>query len=435
MNTDDTPEPDEWSMPDHSDEWGHDPDLEPDEAYWNAHLRDQDELDRSLAKPAEYTPPSVSDGDHDDGEDHTSYWPIDLTALFASGYEPQQPELHPRADGQALLYRGRCHACNGEGESGKSWFMLIACLQTIRNGEHVVYLDYEDNASTTVARLLALGVDGDAVIRFFHYMQPVEATFHRGATGVKFTPAFFDLHTIIDRHQPALVVIDGVTEAMWQHMLDPEKNGDFTIFHDNLTRPIARKGPACSYIDHVTKDKESRGKYAIGGVHKYNAMDGAVYSFHPQRKFGVGRHGSSRINIEKDRPGQLRQHTPDDKFIGELHLISDPDTHDLTWKLKSPDIDPTAATFRPTHYMEKLWDWIAGRNESEVHPTARQIDDSGLGAAKYLRQARALLVAEGFVTTTLGARNALHHLAAKEYREKDDPLSDKYDGPDIKEAT
>jgi hypothetical protein len=448
MSPDDTPEPPEWSMPDHA--WDdHTPD-EPDwwkaerteavanviddpgpDHHWSAEEAavEQAELDASLAHPSTYEHPEGAM--EEDDEDHTSYWPINLAALFDAGYQPKQPEIGERKDGQPLFYRGKCHACNGEGESGKSWFLLIGCLQAIRAGEHVLYLDYEDNEETLVTRLLALGATAGQVLEYLHYMAPSEATFMFTSQGVKYTPAHFELHETMDRYEPTFVVIDGVTEAMWQHMLDPEKNGEFTIFHENFTRPLARKGAATAYIDHVTKDKESRGKYAIGGVHKYNAMDGVVFSFHPLTSFGVGRHGSSRIKIEKDRPGQLRQHTPDGKHVADLHLISDPVTHELTWEVRAPDDNGTGVAFRPTHYMEKLWEWISKRNESEIHPTARQIDDSGLGAAKYLRQARALLVAEGFVTTTVGARNALHHLASTPYREKDDPLSDKYDGPDL----
>lgn len=421
---DDTPEPSEWSMPDHS--WD-DHDAPPlTDATW------LDDIDSSLPSIATYiapTPPPSRSNDHtvppdDDGEDHTTYWPVDLAKLFSAGYEPQQPEFLTRTDGQPLMYRGKCHACNGEGESGKSWFMLIACLQAIRQGEHVLYLDYEDVAATTVTRLLALGATPEEVLGQLHYMEPLEATFTRTASGIKYTAAHADLHTIMDRYQPSLVIIDGVTEAMWKHMLDPDKNGEFTIFHDNFTKPLARLGAATGYIDHVVKDKEARGKYAIGGVHKYNAMDGAVYSFHPLTSFGVGQHGSTRIKLEKDRPGQLRQHTPDGKHIADLHLISDPTTHALTWEIRAPaDNQPK---FRPTHYMEQLYDWINGRNDQGEFPNARQIDDSGIGAAKYLRQARALLVAEGHVTATEGPRKSLLHRAAKPYREADDPLSDKY---------
>ena len=413
---DDTPEEPAWYRQERHEAWeALGPGAEPD---------DGDELNASLAKPTAYKAPTADDPD-DDGNTHTSWWPIRLRTLFEHGYEPQRPELFARSDGQPLLYPGKCHACNGEGESGKSWFLLIACLLTIKAGQHVLYIDFEDTEDTVVSRLLALGADPDEVIALFHYMAPNEPTFTLTPRNeVRYTPAHADLWAVLERHTIALVVIDGVTEAMGTHGLDPEKNGEFRLFHDTLTRPIARSGPACAYIDHVTKDKESRGKYAIGGVHKYNAMDGAVFSFQPLTTFGVGQHGSSRINVQKDRPGQLRQHTPDGKHVADLHLISDPTSHKLTWKMRAPD--DTATKFRPTHYMQELYGWIEDQNERGIHPNARQIDDSGLGAAKYLRQARALLVAEGYVTTTEGPRMSLLHRAAKPYRETTDPLSDKY---------
>lgn len=415
------PPPDSWDAddaPPHGDE----------DATW------LDELDASLPSLATYTAPKPVKAEtnghakspEDDGEEHTSYWPVNLAELFKAGYEPQQPEFLTRNDGQPLLYRGKCHACNGEGESGKSWFLLIACLQAIRAGEHVLYLDYEDHAETTVTRLLALGATPEEVLGQLHYMEPLEAVFTRNGAGIRYTPAHADLFTIIDRYNPAVIVIDGVTEAMWKHMLDPDKNGEFTLFHDNFTKPLARTGAAVSYIDHVTKDKEARGKYAIGGVHKFNVIDGAVFSFQPLTSFGVGRHGSSKISVQKDRPGQLRQHTPDGKHIADLHLISDPTSHELTWEIRAPGEERTAS-FRPTHYMAMLWDWIADKNAVGETPNTRQIDDSGLGSAKYLRQARALLVSEGYVETDHGPRNSLLHRTVTRYDETTDPMSDKYE--------
>ena len=419
----DTPEPPEWSM---ADQHWEDPEIAEDLDYWLGHLRQQDDLDASLPALKTYTPPPATHGDTN-GTEHTTWWPVDLAELFTDGYEPQQPELLERTDGRRLLYRGKCHACNGEGESGKSWFLLIACLQVVAAGGHVLYLDFEDTAQTVVTRLLALGAQPADVLARFHYTRPTEATFTRTNSGPRYAPGYADLHATLDRYHPELVVIDGVAEAMALHALDPEKNNDFVTFHDTLTRPIARTGAACAYIDHVTKDREARGKYAIGGVHKFNVIDGAVFSFTPRTAFGVGRHGSSQINVQKDRPGQLRQHTPDGKHIADLHLISDPDTHRLTFEIRAPGDD--GGQWRPPHYMEKVYDWIADRNDQGVHPVARQIEDAGLGAANHIRAARSVLVAEGYVTTSPGARNALHHLAVKPYRRALDPLDDQYQPP------
>ena len=60
-------------------------------------------------------------------------------------------------------------------------------------------------------------------------------------------------------------------------------------------------------LDHVTKDREGRGRYAIGAVHKLNALDGGAYILENRHPFGVGRTGRSTVRVAKDRPGQLRR--------------------------------------------------------------------------------------------------------------------------------
>jgi hypothetical protein len=58
----------------------------------------------------------------------------------------------------------------------------------------------------------------------------------------------------------------------------------------------------------VTKAEEARDRYALGAVHKLNALDGAQYLLDDRRQFGVGITGTSMVRIAKDRPGQLRVH-------------------------------------------------------------------------------------------------------------------------------
>lgn len=391
-------------------------------------VHEYEDLDDSLPPPSAY---KASSNGHKppagDDEDHTSWWPVDLSTLFSDDFEPQRPEVMARDDGQLLFYAGKCHACNGEGESGKSWFCLIACLQEINAGRHVLYVDFEDDAETVVTRLLALGANTTTVLEFFHYLKPHEPLFTRGHNGPVFTKANTEFATILEQQELSLVVLDGIAEVMGLHALDPEKNNDYVLFHEHLPRMIARTGPAVVQIDHVTKNPENRGRNAIGAVHKFNSIDGAIFSFNPVAEFGVGQHGISKVSIQRDRPGQLRQHTPDRKHIADLHLISHPDTHELTWQIQPPG--EGAPRFRPTHYMAQLCEWLKNRNLAGEAPTARHIDESGLGAAKYLRQARVLLVEEGYVTTEDGPRRALLHTVVKEYREADDPLSDRFVAP------
>ena len=56
----------------------------------------------------------------------------------------------------------------------------------------------------------------------------------------------------------------------------------------------------------MVKDREGRNGHALGGVHKLNAVDGAMYVLEPRDPFGIGLPGRSRL-LAEDRPGQLRR--------------------------------------------------------------------------------------------------------------------------------
>ena len=311
------------------------------------------DIDADLPAPNTYKAPLVVVPDLlDDGQEHTSWWPVNLADLFNGTHKPPMPELFQRCDGQPLLYRGKCHAFNGESESGKTWAALIACVLAIMAGEHVLYLDFEDTADTVVTRLLALGAKPEDVLTFFHYVQPAEPLVHRGG---KYTAGNTDLATVVEHYPITLAVIDGITEAMTMHGLKLEDNADYATFHGALPRRLALTGAAVVQIDHVTKSTENRGRWASGAQHKLAAMDGAVFSFDAKEPFGLGRHGITQVSIEKDRPGQLRQHAKG-KRIADLHLESDPETHALGWRLEVPEGEAvnSSGSMVPTVLMESV---------------------------------------------------------------------------------
>jgi hypothetical protein len=107
-----------------------------------------------------------------------------------------------------------------------------------------------------------------------------------------------------------LVIIDGVTEAMAAHGLNPLDNADAATFSHRLPVPFAVAGATVLMIDHVTKAAEGRGRYALGAQHKLAAVDGAAYTIDLLRPFGHGLRGLAKISIAKDRPGRVREHSP-----------------------------------------------------------------------------------------------------------------------------
>ncbi|WP_225859145.1 DnaB-like helicase N-terminal domain-containing protein [Streptomyces albicerus] len=231
--------------------------------------------------------------------DATGWGFSDLTPVLDGTHKPAQPVVGARDDGIGMFYPGRVNGIQGESEAGKSWVALVSCLVEINRGCHVVYMDFEDSEEGVVSRLLLIGATPQDIAERFHYVRP-------GAT-----PAPAQLRSFIDRIgalQPSLIVVDGVTEAMVMLGLELKENTEIAKFGRMLLRPLADTGAAVVPLDHVVKNNENRGRYALGGVHKLNAVDGVQYMLEAVRPFGINTEGRSRLRIAKDRPAQIRKH-------------------------------------------------------------------------------------------------------------------------------
>ena len=147
----------------------------------------------------------------------------------------------------------------------------------------------------------------------FHYLRP------EGDLRVKANTR--DLAEVLHTWPITLAISDGTTEAMALHNLNPLDNADIATFNSILVKPLLTFGPAVVALDHVIKSREGRGRYALGAVHKLNAVSGAGFLLENIKPFGVGLKGRSRILITKDRPGQLRTHGK--PSIGGLHTYGD----------------------------------------------------------------------------------------------------------------
>ena len=191
--------------------------------------------------------------------------PVDLAALLAAGVQPLRPTLLARDDGLCLLYPGRTHSVSGESGSGKSWLAQWVTATTLQAGAYALYLDYESSGSSVVARLLALGCTADDVGRLV-YVNPDAP------------PAGPEFEALLGRRY-ALAVVDGVTEALALSGLAGDNltnsNDAVTKWHSLLPKRIAEStGAAVVQVDHVTKSKDNRGAYAIGGQAKRASITG-----------------------------------------------------------------------------------------------------------------------------------------------------------------
>jgi AAA domain len=255
-------------------------------------------------------------------DDESTWAPVDLGPALRGEQTADPPAILPRTDDICLLYAGKVHSIYGEPESGKTWLALLGTASELLAGHCVAYIDFEDDAATAVERLRALGVPGEAIEDRLIYIRPDERLDQAG---------WAELADALDVEDLTFVVFDGMTEALALENVDIIDNTRVAKWIVEVPKRIARETRATVVlIDHVTKDGDSRGP--IGAQHKLAGIT-AAYLVKRAKPFGRGLNGSSRIKIEKDRPGHVRRHATKDE-IAELKFKSDLATGAVTMELK-----------------------------------------------------------------------------------------------------
>lgn len=268
----------------------------------------------------------------DDNEEPTSsWWPVDLDDHLSGTHTPIEGDHFRREhDNVALLYAGRVHSFYGESESGKSWLAQIAAAQLIEAGQPVAYIDFEAEAADIVNRLILLGAQPHNIRKHLRYIRPDSAY---QATD----PAWQTLANT----PTALIIIDGVGEALTMWGGATKDNDDVWRWMRLFPRALARAtGAAVVTVDHVTKDKENRGRFAIGGQAKLSAIDGAAYLIEPFQALAPGAVGKLTMRVTKDRPGNVRKHAGDwrksDRTQEAAVAIIDATSHPIRAHLDPP---------------------------------------------------------------------------------------------------
>jgi hypothetical protein len=329
--------------------------------------------------------------DEPEPEPEPSSWrPVDLTLVLSGNWQPPKPTVGRRSDGKGLLYPGRTHTGVGETEAGKGWFALTASADEMKDGNHVVYVDFEDDEGTVISRLLTLGIGRDLIGQQFHYIRPEDPLKGHHLE---------ELIAVLHDYQPTLAHLDGITEAMRLHGLDPIDNIDISLFNTGVVKHFTITGAAQLSLDHVVKDRDGRGKYALGGVHKLNIVSGASYILENRRPFGIGIKGVSTIKIAKDRPGQVRVNTLPSSggldWYGDLVLDSKGEEYaesciypPIEQEQQSPTSIPT------TEYMERVAKFLREKGPID----SKQLIETGVeGRAVAVRDALNRLMLDGYV--------------------------------------
>jgi hypothetical protein len=257
-----------------------------------------------------------------------SWAPRDITAVLDGTFTTPEPDLGFRSDGEAMLYSGKEHSIASEPECGKTWWVLMQVRSVLENGGNVVYVDFEDDEGTIVGRLHhTLGVPARMLgPDRFRYVRPETA------------PKPAQYRALFD-FKPRLVVLDGVTEGMNLLGLEINSNDNASAWRKIFVRPALAVGAATLSTDHVVKDRDSRGRFAIGGGHKLAGLTGAMFKLEQVKPFGKGLRGSSRVVVTKDRNGGLRgkgepTKEPGITYMGDL--VGDSTGDMSTWEFYKP---------------------------------------------------------------------------------------------------
>jgi hypothetical protein len=347
----------------------------------------------------------------------TSWSPLSLRpVLVGERRDDDLPTILERVDGVALVYPGKLHWVSSEPESGKTWLILKAVAQEIAAGNDVVIVDFEDSPEGTVDRLRALGVKDYEIESHLHYVQP---------DGPLTDVALQELAPALIA--ATLVTIDACSEAMGIQELDSYDNRDVERWIRTCVKPLARFGAAVLVADHVTKSKESRGRFSIGAQHKLAAIDGAAYTLTTAKPFGRGREGLVRVAVAKDRRGRVRGAAANGKTIADFRLVSDEETGAVAAELRPPTSENAGGGFRPTGYMESVSRYL----EHQIEPVStQQMMKTVIGGTSHKRAALECLVSEGFVKREGGPRNALVLSSIRSFREADAASTEGHDDVD-----
>lgn len=285
-----------------------------------------------------------------------------------------------------LAYPGRRHVWSGPPESAKTLAAYIVSLEHIRAGGTVAVIDFEMGPYDARDRLRDLGATPSEFAQLL-YIEPDSVKANEDI-----------LAHLVSEFTPTLVVVDAAAGAYELQELDDNKRVDAELFARALINPLWQQGVASIVLDHVTKNGETRGRYAIGSERKIGGAD-VHLGFDAIVPLGRGRTGLVKITTHKDRLGYLPR-----PRAAELELRSDPTTHRIAWTFReaTPDSED-GDTWKPSVLMVRVSEYLQAQDGAV---SRNAIETSVTGKRDYVRQAMDELLAGGYVSEQQGARGS-----------------------------
>lgn len=361
-------------------------------------------LDAGASDPREWK--HHTDLANDTTDDYAPSWGrIDLTSYTNGSYKAPDAELMPRADGICLLYPGLVHSLHGESESGKSWIMQAEMARVLKAGGSVLMVDFESDPASVVQRLRLLGVSDSDIMTNFDYRRPEmrpESALERAAWEDMLKGSY------------KIAVIDGVTDALGLWGAKTVDNDEVASWIRTFPKAVAdRTGAAVVLIDHVSRNTDTRGRFAIGAQAKMAGLSGAAYVVDVEEPLGVGLRGVLTLRVAKDRPGQVRGNCgparKSDRTQEAARFVLDSVGSTLEATLEAPDL--MSQEFRPTNMMRAISDFV----EKNPGASGKNIRDVVTGNSSMIADTIKLLVKEGYLKAEKGKRGSVIHTVVKPF--------------------
>jgi hypothetical protein len=319
-------------------------------------------------------------------------WWEEVDLLAARGEPEDKPDI------AGISYPGNLALHFGEPTAAKSWLNLILCVELAREDKHSLWFDREMNTRLMIQRLDALGATDEEIQRI-HYRRPDEIA------------DAFVLHALAERYEPALCVYDALVGIATLEQLDEYKGPDVEYIYQRYARPFMDAGAAVHFIDHVIKDKEARGRWATGSQRKLGGVDVGL-SVEMMQPFGRGKTGRAKIVNRKDRFGGLA--AVEGQVVCDIVLVSDPETHKISWRFEEHKSSNNPLDNRPTWYMEQVSKVL----EAQVEPMSQNAIETLVGRNRdYVRKALLCLEMEGYARHATGPRSAKLYSSLRAFRD------------------
>jgi len=324
----------------------------------------------------------------------------DNAAIIAAGLDPERPSVGEFSPGKFLFYAGRLNEIHGEPGTGKSNIGAVASILTLAKDQQVLCIDPEDSATSAIRRLVSFGCSHDVIIKGFRH------------TGCPTSEDYSRLHAWAERNKPALVLVDGLAEALAADGLSEDKPDEFLKYCRDRLQPFTAAGAAVLLADHVVKSTESRGRWSRGTGAKMGRYDGVSYSVELGKGYSPSVPGFVRLRISKDRNGGIGVIGQE---VAEIHF--EPKGEGTTSVKVKEARCAQEGRFIPTAIMEKV------SRRLETFPDSSTRDLRGLGKSQFVDDAISELVQRGHLEVskaTAGKRSSYRLISSYRQEAEDD---------------